>query len=1110
MTFALSATPTAGTGTISVAAGSGAVTGVGTNFSGQALNGRIIIVGRINFLVTAVASNTAMTVSPAPVTDIVADSFTFVNNGTSINQTGTDTSLAGLAALPGVLVLNIGQQTIYKLGMFRLNQSASGANLTYNANAEGLAWHPNITAPEVQSNSGRTITITGARTDGTYTANFYPRAMAMPRTGSTFLPAQSAIALATGTLNSTGVWFDVNTVEEFTGTVNITDCKWTVTPQTANVRLNSPSININGLDLYGGNLTLIQAPARLDGVRFYNASYTPVSLPATTEANPRTHSNWDFQGALPILNNFGGNNNFTEFVNLGNWDGFRVATNTVLNLAVKLTKQIEVTVKDGNGVAVPDAVVYRLDTNNGSRTFYAADEHLVLTANSSGAVAGKILAQVGRLPNGYLANSTVYTAVMDFRNAANNGTGTDVLAFASYEHLLATQPINTKGNGVRSVEQLIFADTNITLTKTAAAAKLASSLTINADTQTITILASLTLGELNDCLKLYKCSPVAAQLALPVRGAVYLAQPAGELLSIFTNWKVVINAGATLSGDPKFKEFALTGTGILTNNGSITVPFRDADGLRATVSGLDPEGFGITWHLRYRLQGTTTWTEISGTGNTALILLTEGAYDVQVRAKGYEWESALVIDTAVSLSLNAGLRFHVSANNTPQYEMPFNETLSNAFQYNAIAMAVAVSNETGAIIQPGFAELYRATQRIQHIPELVWTWVAPVTANATSQKILIPNGNPISMFLTDASTASVKITCPVIYADTGESADDRVRGNPDGFSIILGSPATAESAGLQAGIVAALGGPNYDSEVHSLALIKSVIDLIKTATDSTKTTAEALPTLAEVEASTVLAKEATVDAVATAVDALPDAAEIATQVEVSIINDDDGRAVLQAIADKIMAEEISSTIIAQSVRAELATELARIDVAVSTRSTLTPEDIPEGLTAAQVRTELTAELNRIDVAVSTRSTLTAEDIPEGLTAAEVWAAETRTLTESAGLTTEQAAQLANVETLAEALPTLTEIEASTVLAKSAQVDGVPTAAETAAAVLGATVESGATVVQSLRLANAVLGGKVSGGQSGTETFRDLADTKDVVVSTNDAAGNRTAVVKNLS
>lgn len=585
---------------------------------------------------------------------------------------------------------------------------------------------------------------------------------------------------------------------------------------------------------------------------------------------------------------------------------------------------------------------------------------------------------------------------------------------------------------------------------------------------------------------------------------------AAQKISYNATTGALVIRSTTLASGLTVSQWSNTTGPISTANGAtITGVYADSNGQRVRVFGLDPEGFGVTWYLRHRVKGTSTWTNLSGTGDQTLVILAVGEYEFQARVPGYDWEET-EIDTAVSLSLDMALRFQVSANNTPQWEMPFIESLSNAFQFDPVAEKVSVTNTTGTIIQPGFAELYRATQRIQHIPELVWTWVAPVTANATSQKILIPAGNPIEMFLTAESNASVKITCPVVHLDTGLSADDRVRGNASGFSIILGSPATAESAGLQAGIVAAIGGPNYDSEVHSLALIKSVIDLIKTAVDSTKTTAEALPTLAEIEASTVLAKEATVDAVATAVDALPDAAEIATQVEVAIINDDDGRAVLQAIADKIMAEEISSTVIAQSVRAELATELGRIDAAISTRSTLTAEDIPPGLTAAEVRTELATELGRIDVAVSTRSTLTAEDIPEGLTAAEVWAAETRTLTESAGLTTEQAAQLANVETLAEALPTLAEIEASTVLAKSAQVEGVPTAAETAAAVLGATVESGATVVQSLRLANAVLGGKVSGGQTGTETFRDLADTKDVVVSTNDAAGNRTAVVKNLS
>lgn len=70
-------------------------------------------------------------------------------------------------------------------------------------------------------------------------------------------------------------------------------------------------------------------------------------------------------------------------------------------------------------------------------------------------------------------------------------------------------------------------------------------------------------------------------------------------------------------------------------------------------------------------------------------------------------------------------------------------------------------------------------------------------------------------------------------------------------------------------------------------------------------------------------------------------------------------------------------------------------------------------TASAVRIELTPELVHLDANVSSRSNLTAE---------QVWTAAARTLTEAAGLTQAQADQL-------DALPTLAEIEASTVLAK---------------------------------------------------------------------------------
>jgi hypothetical protein len=129
-------------------------------------------------------------------------------------------------------------------------------------------------------------------------------------------------------------------------------------------------------------------------------------------------------------------------------------------------------------------------------------------------------------------------------------------------------------------------------------------------------------------------------------------------------------------------------------------------------------------------------------------------------------------------------------------------------------------------------------------------------------------------------------------------------------------------------------------------------------------------------------------------------------------------AAIKAKTDTMTNAPDASTV-AGAVRTELATELGRLDVAVSTRSTLTAEDIPEGLTAAEVW----ANPDR---------TLT-ETAPSGPTAQDIWEYADRTLTETAGLTPEQSAQLDAVAVGVDALPTLTEIEASTVLAKDAAV-----------------------------------------------------------------------------
>jgi hypothetical protein len=68
----------------------------------------------------------------------------------------------------------------------------------------------------------------------------------------------------------------------------------------------------------------------------------------------------------------------------------------------------------------------------------------------------------------------------------------------------------------------------------------------------------------------------------------------------------------------------------------------------------------------------------------------------------------------------------------------------------------------------------------------------------------------------------------------------------------------------------------------------------------------------------------------------------------------------------------------------------------------------------------------------------------------------------------------------------------------------------AAAVLGAVVSGTVTVAKALRAIVSFCAGKSSGGGSASIVFRDLDDTKNVLSATCDTAGNRTAVVRDLT
>jgi hypothetical protein len=234
------------------------------------------------------------------------------------------------------------------------------------------------------------------------------------------------------------------------------------------------------------------------------------------------------------------------------------------------------------------------------------------------------------------------------------------------------------------------------------------------------------------------------------------------------------------------------------------------------------------------------------------------------------------------------------------------------------------------------------------------------------------------------------------------------------------------------------------------------------------------------------------------------------------------------VVTAIVAASYTVQDIASAVRTELTTELARIDEATSTRlasasyiapdnSTITSIDtkvdvaVSTRLSAAgytvpptavdnatAVRTELAVELARVDTDVSTRLSSAGYISPDNVSISAI-KVKTDLLPGNPAASGEYTAAIASVQADTDAL--------------QAAVAGLPVPPSTSAiatAVFGSAVDGATTFAESVRLQNSVLAGKVSGAGTGTEIFRDLADTKNRITATVTSTGNRTAITRDAS
>lgn len=182
-----------------------------------------------------------------------------------------------------------------------------------------------------------------------------------------------------------------------------------------------------------------------------------------------------------------------------------------------------------------------------------------------------------------------------------------------------------------------------------------------------------------------------------------------------------------------------------------------------------------------------------------------------------------------------------------------------------------------------------------------------------------------------------------------------------------------------------------------------------------------------------------------------------------------------------------------SVAGYLDTEIAAIleDTGTTLPAQIAALSIPSAATnASAVRTELATELARIDVATSTR-------LASGSYTAPLDAAGIRTAIGlgSANLDT----QLSTIDSVVDAI--LADTGTDGVVLSSATRDAI------AASLLdlAAGVQTDWTLRQALRIILATAAGKISGAATTTITIRDVGDAKDRIVATVDGDGNRSAI-----
>ena len=345
---------------------------------------------------------------------------------------------------------------------------------------------------------------------------------------------------------------------------------------------------------------------------------------------------------------------------------------------ISLQKEFTLTTLTAAGASINGAVAYVRDTNNAGRVNIPAIPNQLGDNVYLQATAGAGVTPTMALWVMHAQAQASYQSipVRDYRTKTTVAGADlfDINVWAYGYNYAALNDVAMKGTGILALTSNLIADANVTLTEANAVTKLASSFTVVGSVLTVT--ASSTLDDIYDVMKAYKTRNVQAQVEYPTISTQPVTASGTALTTAMT---IVVSSGAVLSGGTKFKSITTGGTVGITGAALSSITINNAV-TQATPTALT--NVTITGSLTYN---TATTAQFTFTGSSLATVNNSGAGIVTIKKVSSTLTAGTNVvaynPTYLTFTLNGG-RIRVLDNvGVEQY----NQTTDGTFELQAAA-----------------------------------------------------------------------------------------------------------------------------------------------------------------------------------------------------------------------------------------------------------------------------------------------------------------------------------------------------------------------------------------------------------------------------------------